>query len=94
MVKVLICLISIFCFNICQSKNIDIDSLNNKESINFILYALEESKKLAGGLSKSNQSILDNLEKKISIKNEYETKKRIKDILLKDNAKEKSTKPI
>ena len=38
------------------------DSLNNKESINFILYALEESKKLAGGLSKSNQSILDNLE--------------------------------
>ena len=70
------------------------DSLYNEESINFILYALEESKKLAGGLSKSNQSILDNLEKKISIKNEYETKKRIKDILLKDNAKEKSTKPI
>ena len=70
------------------------DSLNNEESINFILYALEESKKLAGGLSKSNQSILDNLEKKISIKNEYETKKRIKDILLKDNVKEKSTKPI
>ena len=33
MVKVLICLISIFCFNICQSKNIDIDSLNNKESL-------------------------------------------------------------
>ncbi len=70
------------------------DSLKNEESINFILYALKESKKLAGGLSKSNQSILDNLEKKISIKNEYETKKRIKDILLKDNAKEKSTKPI
>ena len=33
-------------------------------------------------------------EKKISIKNEHETKKRIKDILLKDNAKEKSSKPI
>ena len=49
---------------------------------------------MAGSLSKSNQSILDNLEKKISIKNEYETKKRIKDILLKDTAKEKSTMPI
>jgi len=70
------------------------DSLSNEESINFILYALEESKKLAGGLSKSNQSILDKLEKKISIKSDYETKKRIKDILLKDIAKEKSIKPI
>lgn len=70
------------------------DSLNNEESINFILYALEESKKLAGSLSKPNQSILDNLKKKISIKSEYETNKRIKDLLLKDYAKEKSTKPI
>ena len=33
MVKVLIFLISIFCFNICQSKNIDIDSLINKKSL-------------------------------------------------------------
>ena len=70
------------------------DSLSNEESINFILYALKESKKLAGGLSKSNQSILNKLEKKISIKSDYETKKRIKDILLKENAKEKSIKPI
>ena len=33
-------------------------------------------------------------DRKISIKNEYVAKKRIKDILLKDTAKEKSTKPI
>ena len=70
------------------------DSLRDENSINFVLYALEETKRLTGGLSNSNEKILQELKRKISIKEGYEIRQRMNAILLKEKNIEKSKRPI
>ena len=70
------------------------DSLKDINSLKFVIYALEETELLTGGLNKTNKKVLEGLKKKLSIKEEYETRQKIDEILLKEQKEKDSVNPI
>ena len=66
------------------------DQMKDLNSLKFVVYALEETQKLTGGLSKTNSRILDELKRKLAAKESYEIRKKIDQIskLRKDRERE------
>ena len=70
------------------------DSLKDVSSLKFIVYALEETKLLAGGLNKTNQKVLEGIKQKLIDKEEFDIRQKI-DIILQKKIEEKiSNNPI
>ena len=70
------------------------DSLNDLNSLKFVVYALEETQRLTGSLSPSNIRVLDQLKQKLKSRDEYEIRQRI-DFKLQEEKRQKSeVKPI
>ena len=57
------------------------DSLKDLNSLKFVIYALDKTKLLTGGLNKTNSQILDELKRKLAIKEAYDIRKKIDEIL-------------
>jgi tetratricopeptide (TPR) repeat protein len=57
------------------------DSLRDLNSLRFVVYALEETKNLTGGLSKTNGRILDELKLKLSALDDFKIRQKIDEIL-------------
>ena len=70
------------------------DSLKDINSLKFVVYALEETQSLTGGLNKTNKKVLEELKNKLIAKEEYEIRQKIDDILLNDKRREESINPI
>ena len=80
--------IAIYKNNIASDLLTMADSLNNLSSLRFVLYALEKSKDLTGGLNKTNQRILNQLKIKLSLKEDFEIRQKIDEILYKEKKKQ------
>ena len=65
------------------------DSLNDLNSLKFVVFALEETQRLTGSLSPSNIRILDQLKQKLKAKEEYDIRQKI-DLKLLQEKKSKS----
>ncbi len=63
-------------------------------SLKFVVYALEETKRLTGGLSKTNMRILDELKQKLAAKDNYEMRQKIDQILNEKKKQKESEKFI
>ena len=70
------------------------DSLKDLNSLRFIVYALERTKQLTGGLNKANTQILNELKLKLSAQEEFATRLNIDAILRSEKEKKKSHNPI
>lgn len=70
------------------------DSLKDINSLQFVVYALEESQKLTQSLSPANLKILDQLKQKLKAKEEYEIRQRIDKKLTIDKLKKSENPPI
>ena len=70
------------------------DSIKDINSLKFVVYALEETELLTGGLSKTNKKVLDQLKRKLLVKEEYDTRKKIDEILLNEKEAKESINPI
>ena len=70
------------------------DSLKDINSLKFVVYALEETQSLTGGLNKTNKKVLEELKNKLIAKEEYEIRQKIDDILLNDKRRKESLNPI
>ena len=70
------------------------DSLKDLNSLRFIVYALERTKQLTGGLNKANTQILNELKLKLSAQEEYATRLKIDAILRAEKEKKESDNPI
>ena len=70
------------------------DSLKDINSLKFVVYALEETQSLTGGLNKTNKKVLEELKNKLIAKEEYEIRQKIDDILLNDKRRKESINPI
>ena len=70
------------------------DSLKDLNSLRFIVYALERTKQLTGGLNKANTQILNELKLKLSAQEEYATRLKIDAILRAEKEKKESHNPI
>jgi len=70
------------------------DSLKDLNSLRFVVYALEETKSLTGGLSKTNARILDELKLKILALEDFKTRKKIDEILNAEKQKKETHKSI
>jgi len=70
------------------------DSLKDLNSLRFIVYALERTKQLTGGLNKTNTRILNELKLKLSAREEFETRLKIDAILRAEKEKKESHNPI
>ena len=70
------------------------DSLKDINSLKFVVYALEETQSLTGGLNKTNKKVLEELKNKLIAKEEYEIRQKIDDILLDDKRRKESINPI
>ena len=57
------------------------DQMKDLNSLKFVVYALEETQKLTGGLSKTNSRILDELKQKLAVNESYEIREKIDQIL-------------
>ena len=57
------------------------DSLKDLNSLKFVIYALDKTRLLTGGLNKTNTQILDELKGKLAIKEAYDIRKKIDEIL-------------
>ena len=63
-------------------------------SLRFIVYALERTKQLTGGLNKTNTRILNELTLKLSAQDEFETRLNIDAILRAEKEKREAHNPI
>ena len=70
------------------------DSLKDLNSLRFIVYALERTKQLTGGLNKANTQILNELILKLSAQEEFSTRLKIDAILRAEKEKKESDNPI
>ena len=70
------------------------DSLKDINSLKFVVYALEETESLTGGLNKANKRVLEELKRNLVLKEEYETRQKIDEILLQEKRKKESINPI
>ena len=70
------------------------DSLKDLNSLRFIVYALERTKQLTGGLNKANTQILNELKLKLSAQEEFATRLNIDAILRSEKEKKESHNPI
>ena len=70
------------------------DSLKDLNSLRFIVYALERTKQLTGGLNKANTQILNELKLKLSAQEEFSTRLKIDAILRAEKEKKESDNPI
>ena len=70
------------------------DSLKDLNSLRFIVYALERTKQLTGGLNKTNTRILNELTLKLSAQDEFETQLNIDAILRAEKEKREAHNPI
>ena len=70
------------------------DSLKDLNSLRFIVYALERTKQLTGGLNKANTQILNELKLKLSAQEEFATRLKIDAILRAEKEKKESHNPI
>ena len=70
------------------------DSLKDLNSLRFIVYALERTKQLTGGLNKANTQILNELILKLSAQEEFATRLKIDAILRAEKEKKESHNPI
>ena len=70
------------------------DSLKDINSLKFVVYALEETESLTGGLNKTNKRVLEELKRNLVLKDEYETRQKIDEILLEEKRKKESINPI
>ena len=70
------------------------DSLKDLNSLRFIVYALERTKQLTGGLNKANTQILNELKLKLSTQEEFATRLKIDAILRSEKEKKESHNPI
>ena len=70
------------------------DSLKDLNSLRFIVYALERTKQLTGGLNKTNTRILNELTLKLSAQDEFETRLNIDAILRAEKEKREAHNPI
>lgn len=70
------------------------DSLKDLNSLKFIVYALERTKELTGGLSTANLRVLDELKKKLAEKEDYKTRQKINEILTEEQKKKEQINPI
>lgn len=70
------------------------DSIKDINSLKFVVYALEETELLTGGLNKTNKKVLDELKRKLLVKEEYDTRKKIDKILLNEKEASDSINPI
>ena len=70
------------------------DQMKELNSLKFVVYALEETKRLTGGLSKTNMRILDELKQKLAAKDNYEMRQKINQILNEKKKQKESEKFI
>lgn len=70
------------------------DSLKDLNSLRFIVYALERTRELTGGLNKTNTRILNELKLKLSAQEEFESRLKIDAILRAEKEKKESHNPI
>ena len=70
------------------------DSLNDLNSLKFVVYALEETQRLTGSLSPSNIRVLDQLKQKLKSRDEYEIRQRIDFKLQEEKRQRSELKPI
>ena len=70
------------------------DTLRELTSLKFVVFALEETRRLTGSLSPANAKTLDLLKRKMLVKEEYEIRKRIDGKLQKEKRKKSEIKPI
>jgi len=70
------------------------DQMKELNSLKFVVYALEETKRLTGGLSKTNMRILDELKQKLAAKDNYEMRQKIDQILNEKKKQKESEKFI
>ena len=70
------------------------DQMKDLNSLKFVVYALEETQNLTGGLSNTNSRILDELKRKLVAKENYEMREKIDQILNKEKKKKADEKSI
>ena len=70
------------------------DSLKDLNSLKFVLYALERTQELTGGLSKSNARLLDEFKRKLVAKEAYDIRQKINRILSEEQQTKEEIKPI
>ena len=70
------------------------DSVKDINSLKFVVYALEETKSLTGGLNKTNKRVLEELKRKLILKEKYDIRQKIDEILLKQKEAEDFINPI
>jgi len=70
------------------------DSLKDLNSLRFIVYALERTKQLTGGLNKSNTRILNELKLKLAAQEEFATRLKIDAILRAEKEAKEAHNPI
>jgi len=70
------------------------DSLKDLNSLRFIVYALERTRELTGGLNKTNTRILNELKLKLSAQEEFESRLKIDAILRAEKEKREAHNPI
>ena len=70
------------------------DTLRDMNSLKFVVFALEETKRLTGSLSPANMKTLDLLKKKMRLREEHEIQKKIDSRLKKEKREKSKNKPI
>ena len=70
------------------------DQMKELNSLKFVVYSLEETKRLTGGLSKTNERILDELKQKLAAKDNYKIREKIDQILNEEKKQKESKKFI
>ncbi len=70
------------------------DSLAGLNSLRFVVYALEETRHLTGGLSKTNARILNELKSKLDAQEEFAARKKIDEIMREEQEEKEARKPI
>ena len=70
------------------------DQMKDLNSLKFVVYALEETKQLTGALSKTNERVLDELKKKLAVKDNYVIRQKIDQILNEEKKQKESEKFI
>jgi tetratricopeptide (TPR) repeat protein len=70
------------------------DSLKDLNALRFVVFALEETHRLTGGLNKTNMRILNELKEKLTAKDEWTTHQKIGEILRKEKEKKEAINPI
>ncbi|MEA1882576.1 MAG: hypothetical protein U9N31_09285 [Candidatus Marinimicrobia bacterium] len=70
------------------------DSLKDLNSLRFVVYALEETKRLTGGLNKTNTRILNELKSKLLAQDEFKSRQKIDEFIRSEKEEKEVQKPI